>query len=312
MARSAPQRHDVHCVWSANAVLGEAPVWVAVDAAVYWVDIGRGQILRYRVPDARTGIWAMPTPMTALAPMRDGRLLCTSRQAIHAFDPQSGHLASLAQLDFQARDVRINDGCAHPDGAFWFGTMDLGESEPVGDFYRWFDEDRCERIPAAFGITNGPAFSPDGDAAYFVDTLNRRILCAPIKDGVLAAALRLFARIPEEDGFPDGLAVDAEGGIWCAHWGGARVTRFDAAGHVSDVIRLPVSNATKCAFGGARLDRLFVTTARKGLDAAALAAEPLAGGLFEIATGYRGLPPNPCRHTAARETMSDVCVFKPT
>jgi xylono-1,5-lactonase len=302
---------EARCVWAANAALGEAPLWMAAEDALYWVDIIGGRVLRYYVESGRRETCTMPEAVSALAPMADGRLLCTSRRAIHAFDARSGRLAPLAHPDFPAHDIRINDGCAHADGAFWFGTMDLGERAAVGDFYRLSPEGACERLPAGFVITNGPAFSPDGGLGYFVDSVGRRILRAPLENGLLAAAPRLFAALAVEDGSPDGLAVDAEGGVWCAHWGGGRITRFDAGGRISDTVRLPVSNVTKCAFGGRRLDRLFVTTARKGLDDGALTAEPLAGGLFEVEVDYPGLPPQSYRGTAS-DAASRTCVFDAT
>jgi len=300
---------EARCVWAANAGLGEAPLWLAAEQALYWVDIAGGRILRYLDGGGRGESCALPEPVSALAPMADGRLLCTSARAIHALDTRCGDLAALARPELPGGEIRINDGCAHADGAFWFGTMDLGERAAVGDFYRLAPDGACERIPAGFAITNGPAFSPDGCFGYFVDSLGRRILRAPLRDGRLLSAPRPFAALAAEDGYPDGLAVDAEGGIWCACWGAGQLLRFDAGGRVSATVRLPVSNVTKCAFGGRALDRLFVTTARKGLDAAALAAQPLAGGLFEVAVDYRGLPPRPYRGTAA-QAASRSCAFQ--
>jgi len=284
---------------------------MAAEDTLYWVDIIGGQVLRYNAASGYRETCSMPEAVSALAPMADGRLLCTSRRTIHALDARSGRLAPLAHPELPPHDIRINDGCAHADGAFWFGTMDLSERAAVGDFYRLSPDGACERIPAGFAITNGPAFSPDGELGYFVDSVGRRILRAPMENGLLTGAPRQFVALATEDGYPDGLAVDAEGGIWCAHWGGGRITRFDADGGISDTVRLPVSNVTKCAFGGRRLDRLFVTTARKGLDDVALAAEPLAGGLFEVEVDYPGLPPQPYRGTAA-DTASRTCVFDAT
>lgn len=300
--------HEVRCVWPAGASLGESPLWIAGEAALYWVDIERGTLLRYRPSRGRGQTCAMPFPITSLAPMADGRLLCTSHRDIHALDPRSGRLSRIRGLNAGAEGIRINDGCGHPDGAFWFGTMDLGERACVGDFYRLSADGTCECIAAAWAITNGPAFTHDGRRGFFVDTVGRRILHAPMEDGRLVAPLRPFVELTASDGYPDGLAVDAEGGVWCAHWGAGRVTRFDAGGRVSEIVRLPVSNVTKCAFGGERLDRLFITTARKGLDAATLAAQPLAGGLFEAEVGHQGSPAAPYRGHPRDEGPSGALV----
>src|SRR5581483_8719406 len=240
---------EARCVWAADAVLGEAPLWLAAEQALYWVDIGGGRLLRYRAAAGRGEACAMPEAVSALAPMADGRLLCAAQRALHALDPRSGRLAPLARPELPPRGIRINDGCAHPDGAFWFGTMDLDERAAIGDYYRLSPDGACERIPAGFAVTTGPAFSPEGDFGYFVDSLTRRILRAPMDHGRLTAPPRLFAALTAEEGYPDGLAVDAAGGVWCAHWGGGRLSRFDGGGRISDTVRLPVSNVTKCAFG---------------------------------------------------------------
>jgi sugar lactone lactonase YvrE len=291
-------------------MLGEGPLWIAAESAVYWVDILGGNLHRYDAARDRSEICRMPYTMTSLAPMTGGRLVCTSHRRLHAFDPRSGGLATTALFDAGSDAIRINDGTCHPDGAFWFGTMDLGERAPVGDYFRLSADGHCTRVAAGFAITNGPAFSPDGAFGYFVDTLQGRILRAPIEDGLPAAALSPFIEIDAREGYPDGLAVDAEGGIWCAHFGGGRITRFDANGERTGSIGLPVSNVTKAAFGGERLDRLYVTTARKGLDDAAFAAEPLAGGLFEIAVEQRGLPPREYRGALRFDAAMHDCVFE--
>jgi sugar lactone lactonase YvrE len=310
MAAQRTAWREARCVAPVQAMLGEGPLWIADEAALYWVDILQAKLFRYFPAQERSETCATPHPLTSLAPMTRGQLLCTGYQNLHRFDTQSGEFATLNQPKIEQPGVRINDGCCHPDGAFWFGTMDLDERASIGDFHRLAPDGRCERIAAAFAITNGPAFAASGDHGYFVDTLGRRILHADMRDGRLSGPLQLFAQIADDDGYPDGITVDAQGGVWCAHWGGARVTRFDAAGRVSEVIRLPVSNVTKCAFGGEDLDRLFITTARKGIDREALATQPLAGGLFEVETGYRGVAASCYRGTPLVETASSTCVFE--
>jgi len=310
MAARPTTSRVVRCVAPVGAALGEGPLWIAAENTVYWVDILGGKLFRHFPASARTEVCTPPTPLTSLIPTRDGRLLCTGWQGIHAFDPRSGAFVDVLRLDIDAHTLRINDGCCHPDGSFWFGTMDLAERHPFGDFYRLSALGACDRFAAAFAITNGPAFTPAGDRGYFVDTLHRRILYAAMECGVLNGPLHLFAQIPAADGYPDGLAIDDEGGVWCAHWSGARITRFDAGGRISEMVHLPVSNVTKCAFGGARLNRLFITTARNGLDADALRAQPQAGGLFEVEVDYRGTAPAEYRGSVRNDATMRTCFFE--
>jgi sugar lactone lactonase YvrE len=302
------RQHDARCVWDAKAMLGEGPLWVADEGVLYWVDIVQGRLHRYT--PTRSESCLLASPLTALALTHRGEILCTGHRHLHVFDRKTSRIARVQNLAVGTEATRINDGCCHADGSFWFGTMDLNEDAPLGDFYRFTPGGECERVAAGFAITNGPAFSPDGRVGYFVDTTQRRILRASMIDGRIAESFTVFAEIPESDGHPDGPTVDADGGVWCAHFGGGRVTRFDANGRVTDVVRLLVSNVTKCAFGGERLDRLFITTARKGLDAGMLAAQPLAGGLFEADVGYRGVAPPPYRGEPRVEGASGTCFFE--
>jgi len=301
--------HQARCIWPMTAALGEGPVWIDDEAALYCVDILGATIFRYTPATDQRERCRMPVPITTVVPTWTGDLLCAGHRDIYRFDPRAGTLSLLRHvLDTDA--LRINDGCCDSRGAFWFGTMDLAEREPAGDFYRLAADGACERISASFVITNGPAFSARTDTGYFVDTVGRRILRTKLGSND-PFALRQFALIAEDQGYPDGIAVDAEGGVWCAHFGGARVTRFDAAGRVTDVIHLPVSNVTKCAFGGEHLDRLFITTARKGLGEDALASQPLAGGLFVAEVGRRGVAASRYRGAAmAGETTSRTCFFE--
>jgi len=301
--------HDARCVWPAEAALGEGPIWIGDEAALYWVDILHGTLHRYTPARQLAETCAFAFPITSIVPTARGDLLCTGFQHLHVFDPRSGALATIDGLTIGTAETRINDGCVHPDGSFWFGTMDLDERSATGDFFRLAIDGSCRRIGAGFVITNGPAFSPHGDTGYFVDTVGRRILQATIVDGN-PAPFRPFASIADSDGHPDGLTVDADGGVWCAHFGGQRVTRFDAHGAVTDIVRLPVPNVTKCAFGGEHLDQLFITTARKGLDETTIAAHPLAGGLFESNVGYRGIAPNRYRGNVLTTTTSRTCFFE--
>ena len=300
---------STRCIVRTNAALGESPVWIAAEGAVYWVDIDGCRIFRHAIATARTEVCVLPFPVSALAPTADARLLCAARASIFVLDPRSGELTKAGDLPGAHDGVRVNDGCCHPDGAFWFGTMDLAERAPAGHFFRLAGSGACEQIEASFIITNGPAFNADGSRGYFVDSVGRRILRVDLHRGRIAGTPNVFARIPPDQGYPDGLAVDADGGVWCCHWGGGRITRFDADGQITDVVRLPAANVTKCAFGGEALDRLFVTTARKGLDAAALARQPQAGGLFEIEVGYRGLVSAPFRGSLREQAFTHLQFF---
>ena len=140
-------------------------------------------------------------------------------------------------------------------------------------------------------MCNGPAFSPDGRILYFSNSYEGEIWAYPYNPWTMSIGEpRKFATIPKQEGVPDGLAVDSEGGVWCAHWGGGRVTRFSSRGGASGVIELPAPHVTSCAFGGSDNQTLFVTTARQGLTTEQLIDFPLSGSLFSVATEFCGVP----------------------
>jgi xylono-1,5-lactonase len=200
----------------------------------------------------------------------------------------------MEKLGFPESDVpgnRINDGKADAFGRIWLGTMDNGEAEKTGALYRVDTDHSCHRMDDGYAITNGPAFSPDGKTLYHTDTLKKTIYAFDLAlDGSLSNR-RVHIRIADDAGYPDGMTTDAEGCLWVGHYNGWRVTRFTPDGDIDRIIEMPVGACTNMAFGGPDLETLYVSTAAKQLDATALARQPLAGALFEIEVGVKGLPP---------------------
>ena len=166
--------------------------------------------------------------------------------------------------------------------------MDDREQAPTGCLYRLDAAGRCTRHDTGYVVSNGPTFSPEHDLLYHTDTTRRVIYrFALLADGTLGAR-ETFVEFPDDWGSPDGMATDAEGGIWVAHWGGHRLSRFSPDGRLDRAIDLPVSQVTSCCFAGPTLERMFVTTASVGRG-----DEPLAGCLFEVEPGVRGAPTYP-------------------
>ncbi|MCP3918364.1 MAG: SMP-30/gluconolactonase/LRE family protein [bacterium] len=277
------------CLWPAGALLGEGPVWCAAEGVVYWVDIKRPRVLRYRVADGRRDEFPMPSEIGCIGLAEGGRLVAALRTGFAFLDLDGGHFEPIADPEADRPGNRFNDGKVDATGRFWAGSMDDAEREPSGCLYRLDRDLSVIRVDEGYVVTNGPAFSPDGRTLYHNDSAARRILafdCDPVT-GALANR-RTFAEI--ERGYPDGLTVDAEGGVWCALWDGWCVVRFTPDGREERSIELPVARVTSCTFGDTELDTLFVTTASMGLDETQASAQPLAGGLFAVRPGLRGLP----------------------
>jgi sugar lactone lactonase YvrE len=286
-AGPAPAR----CLWEAGAVLGEGPLWLAEEGALYWLDIKAPAVHRVVPATGARQSWPMPERIGFLCPRRGGGFIGGLKSGLALIDLDGGRIEPFGGPETDLPDNRLNDGKADAAGRLWFGSMDDNEVAPTGRLYR-LDADRSWReLDDGYVVTNGPAFSPDGGRLYHTDTFARTIHAFDLSpDGELDNK-RPFVTIPAEAGYPDGMTVDAEGHLWVAHWGGWRLSRYRPDGSLERILPLPVSQVTSCAFGGSDLETLYITTAAIGLGEAALRDQPLAGGLFEVPVGIKGLPP---------------------
>ena len=276
---------------SIGATLGEGPVWSAADQALWFVDIKGPRVFRF---DPATGLvdrWDAPGQVGWVLPAVDGGLWAGLQAGLHRFDPLGGFAPVVAVEPDQPAN-RLNDATVDPAGRLWFGTMHDGEAAPSGHFYR-ADGQGIARTVGGIAITNGPAVSPDGRTLYHVDTLAGTIHASDLgADGDLSNT-RPFAAIDPADGNPDGVSVDAEGGLWVGLFGGWAARRYRPDGTLAATVRFPVANVTKVAFGGPGLRTAYATTARLALSPEALAAQPLAGDLFAFDPGVAGCPVPP-------------------
>ena len=271
--------------------LGEGPVWVAAEQALYWVDIAAPRIWRMVWPDGTTAHWTPPFRVSALAPARTGGFIAATDQGFARIDPAAGGYRLIGKPCQEPAGNRFNDGKVDPDGRFWTGSMDDAEAAETGALYRLGADGSWTTAGTGYRIPNGPAFA--GRVMYLADSALRTIYRFALGGDGVPGTRDLFRRFGPSDGHPDGMTVDAEGCLWVAFWDGWAVRRFSAGGEDIDRLDLPVQRPTSCAFGGPALDRLYITSARKGLDAAALHAQPLAGALL-MATPAIGGPALPC------------------
>jgi sugar lactone lactonase YvrE len=283
------------CVWNLGCELGEGPLWSPSEQALWFVDIKKSAIHRY---DTRTGegrSWTAPAPPGFLASLAGGGFVAGLKTGLHRFDPESGDFDLVCEVEPDRPGNRLNDGAVDAAGRLWFGSMDDAEAEPSGCLYRLEPGAAPEPMDEGYVITNGPAFSPDRKTVYHTDTLGRAIYAFDLyKDGTLGPR-RLFATIAKDEGYPDGPVVDADGCLWTGLFGGWGLNRYAPSGELLQHVPFPCANVTKPAFGGEDYRTLYATTARKGLTAAELEDQPLAGGLFALRAPVRGL-----RSTEAR------------
>jgi D-xylonolactonase len=282
------------CIWNAHAALGEGPLWSVREQALYWVDILNHRLHRYSPQQQEKRSWQFDQEISAVAERKDHPgLIITRRHGFAFFDPATQQLERLTAPEAHLPGNRFNDGKCDRRGRFWAGTMDFECMQPTGSLYRLTPDLICEKMDTGYVITNGPAWSSDQTTMYHNDSATGRVYAFdfdPERDTI--SNKRVFLQFSEEDGSPDGMTTDAEGGLWIAHWGIGKLTRHDATGKVLRTIALPCTQVTSCAFGGAKLETLYITTAAVGLSELQLEREPLAGGLFALDIGIAGVPAN--------------------
>jgi sugar lactone lactonase YvrE len=281
---------DVDAVPGPHTDLGEGPFYDPVTDQVSWVDLYQRRV---HTTDLTSG-----ATVTVTASERVAFVFPTGTPGEFVAGAQHG-VARLGTrleepwipIDSLDPDTALNDGKADARGRLWVGTLSLSRSPWKCAFYRVNLDGSLSTIFTGVGLSNGLGWSPDGSTFYYVDSHRQdlRAFDFDVDRGELSNG-RTIAAIPAEDGMPDGLAVDAEGGIWIALYGGAVVRRVTADGRHDRDVRLPVTFPTSVAFGGASNDLLFVTTARSLLDERGRAAEPLAGRLLALRVGVGGAP----------------------
>jgi D-xylonolactonase len=272
------------CVWPVEAMLGEGPLWVPRDQALWFVDIKKQHIHRYDPASGARRSFDAPQSPGFLCSDGDGFVVGLT-DGLYRFDPRDGSFALLHLVDADKPGNRLNDGARDAAGRIWFGTMDNGETAPTGCLYR-LDAGGPVAVEHGICITNGPCSSPDGKIFYHTDTLKRTIYAYDLgADGTLSNK-RIFTEIEADAGYPDGSVIDAEGCLWLGLYAGWAARRYDDRGKLMSTVRFPCANITKLAFAGTTV---YATTAWKGLDAKARAEQPLAGGLFRFESDVAGL-----------------------
>jgi sugar lactone lactonase YvrE len=277
-------------VAKAQNVIGEGPRWNAADQRLYWVDFIENQNIHSWDPvtqELRT--YATEAPVTALGFRRKGDLIVATGGQVAAFDLVTRKLSAFTSV-VEGPSMRLNDGAVDTQGRFWVGSMNSEQQQqPHGSLYRFDPNGSVHEMDSGFTVSNGLGWSPDQRTFYFIDTFRRVILAYDYSAAAGSISnRRVFARTAEEDGYPDGLAVDAEGHVLVAFWGGWKIVRYDPDGRQEREIRFPVANPTACAFGGPDRDELYVTTARLGLTKEQLANQPMAGDLFRVRLNIQG------------------------
>jgi sugar lactone lactonase YvrE len=283
--------NDVELAFDARDELGEGVTWDHAGRQLISVDIMRGRIHVFDPVSGSLRTLEAGQPVGAAVPCRRGGLMLAMRDGCARFDLESGSLTLVAHVEIDQPGQRMNDGACDAAGRFWAGTMCMQERPGRGALYRLDPDGSVHTMLTGVGISNGIDWSLDGSRMYYVDSLTQRIDQFDFDpDSGTIDNRRSFVTIDPSEGCPDGLTVDAEGGIWLALWSGWAVRRYLPDGTLDRVLRLPVSHPTTCAFGGDRLDTLYITSATIRLTESERRAQPLAGAVIRHTPGEIGRP----------------------
>ncbi|GHH93800.1 SMP-30/gluconolactonase/LRE family protein [Streptomyces capillispiralis] len=275
--------HTFDVAVRAEAALGEGPTWDPATGRLLWIDILGSRVHTYDPATGRRTLRRTGQHVGAVKPRAGGGLVLNLRDGIGLLDPDD-------TFRWLHRDPvpgrRANDAAVARDGSLWAGTMRYDEAPGGGTLSRVTGDGSVQVLLDDVTVSNGTGWSPDGRLMYYIDSPTRRVDVFDVgaADGRITGR-RSWVTIEDGAGFPDGLTVDAEGGVWVALWDGGAVRRYTPDGDLDRVIELPVPRVTACAFGGPDLTDLYVTTARVGLTA----PHPLAGSLLVVPGAGKGV-----------------------
>lgn len=272
--------------------LGEGPMWSVAEQVLYWIDIVQRRILRMSPATGRVDVRELPYAPSAVIPRAAGGLLLVTKKGLATLQFDDRQLVSVPVSLVDFKQEVFNDAKCDRAGRLWVGTRDLHVRQPVGGLFRLDPGFGMQRHREALVVSNGIAFADEGRRMYHVDSHPGRIDVFDVDaaTGTLANG-RVFRDYATDgsEGFPDGCTTDADGGLWVAEVGRGLIRRYTPEGRCEREILLPVTKPTSVMFGGPGLQTLYVTSMRFGLSQAQLAEQPLAGALFQIDVGFRGL-----------------------
>jgi sugar lactone lactonase YvrE len=263
---------------------GEGPVWSPRWGGLRWVDMHAGDVLAL-ADDGSITRRHVGAVAAALRPRHGGGAVIGIERGFALEDPD-GTVTPLPAL-WTDSEIRMNEGACDPDGRFYCGSMAIDRRPGAGSLYRLDPDRSVQKVVGGVTISNGLDWSPDGALAYYNDTETYRVAVFDYDRESGLTNRRSFVEVPRDLGRPDGLTVDADGGVWVALNHSGTVRRYTPAGVQDVVIEVPARQVTACTFGGPDLTDLYITTSREGL---ADGDDPLAGALFRASVGVIGQP----------------------
>ena len=266
-----------------SSPLGEGPIWDPTRQVLWWVDILEGLVHCYDPANGSNRSWSIGQLIGTIVTSEDNRLVIATDKGFHWFDPETGNTELIVDPEPNKPENRFNDGKCDPSGRLWAGTMAINEEGNSGTLYCLHSNGRAETKEVGYSIPNGIVWNDKATIMYHIDSPTRQVDAWDYDNatGNISNRRTVF-QVTQEGAFPDGMAMDVEGKIWLALWGGWAVIRFDPdTGKELTRIPVPVSRTSACAFGGPNRDILYITTAKKDITPEDLKKEPMAGCVFK-------------------------------
>ena len=282
---------DVEVVLESRARVGEGPVWDDRTKTLVWVDIMNHAVHVFEPVSGRDRAVDVGQPVGAAALRESGGLVLALRDGFALLDADLAELRWVARVEEDVPTNRMNDGKCDAAGRFWAGTMAFELTPGAASLYRLDPDYSVSRHVTGVTLSNGMDWSHDNRWMYYIDSPSQSVdvFEFDLARGQLGARRSLIV-VPHELGMPDGMTLDAEGGIWVAIHGGGRVHRYTPDGQLDRVLRVPAAHVTSCAFGGPDWGDLYITSLTVGVPPEQLRAQPLAGALFRARPGAKGRP----------------------
>lgn len=289
---------DVELAVDAHALIGEGPVWDHRDGVLWWLDIFRHELHAFDPLTGQDRITDLGAQVGAIVLRDSGGLVLAAPEGFVAFDPLTGARSLLARVDHDPSAMRLNDGKCDRAGRFWAGSIPHDPVNPEAvavvpggaALYCLDPSGHAEAALKGITVSNGMGWSPSDDTFYYIDTMTSRVDAFDFDpDSGTITNRRPLVTLSPDEGHPDGMCVDEDGCIWLALSGTGQIRRITPAGAVDRTLHLPLSRVTSCAFGGASLDELYITSHSALMSDQDRQTEPNAGALLRCVPGVRGL-----------------------
>ena len=291
---SRVKRISSELVYEAKAVTGEGSIWHPSRHTLFWVDIEGQTLYEYHPADKTCSSWRFDRMISTVVPETDTTVVVALQDEIVRVHLSDGHTASIAPIPDDGGKLRCNDGKCDPAGRLWVGTMGFGAPKEAGTLYCVLPNGEVTPMLRKVTISNGIVWTSDKQYMYYNDTPTGRI--ARYRYDTASGEISfdgIAVVLPEGSGSPDGMTIDGNDNLWVAQWGGSGVYCYNPrTGELLAKVEVPAPHVASCAFGGEKLDTLYITTARAGLTDEQLKQYPLSGSLFSCRPGVQGVPAN--------------------